>query len=185
MAELVAPLSPALVSRLKRLDTNAASAVEAAFAFAGLHGAAVEDGLTRTKGASFNPRPSRIAQILWDEAEVRDSAVLCAAALSCMSAWDDDAAAFPGAAIAREVKELLARALPRAHRFSSPNAADLFLAQRVDELRHVHMLSEACTRDAMERLAAEKDLWSTLVSHRRLVELAHAAFARLRRDTAA
>jgi hypothetical protein len=114
-----------LESTLKRLGLSSewGGVLEEAFRFAMEEGGADELDFTREEGASFNPRPARLAHILIHDGEVRDPAVIVEAIL----------ASVPGG------KRPNSAALPR-RRLQTVEESSLIAAVRfLDRARHLHI----------------------------------------------
>lgn len=126
--------SDALYKRaLKSFSKQELSKIELAFESACDARGADESKIARTEGANFNPRPARVAQILFDETCNRDANMVASALIATV---DRSKITALGDALAQAAQET----------FLSPEVAvpgrdalAIALALMLDELRHLHM----------------------------------------------
>jgi hypothetical protein len=112
------------------------------------HGGAVEHPVLREEEASFNPRPARVAQILWSETRCKEQQAYALAFLSCCHPEEQCtlSESFPV-----EVKQCF----PIWQQMVIPATDvpqlvhDIALAQLLDKARHMHMtaLPESSQRE--------------------------------------
>lgn len=128
--------SPGLYSSLlDRFSSPWFSFLERAFEASVHIGGLEHPAIRRPPGASFNPRPARLCQLLLDDARERDPSILGAAMLAASRAPTEAASdpALKGAA------ELAAVALATTPPASGTAAFRIWLAHSLDLLRHLHM----------------------------------------------
>lgn len=151
--------APGLHAALSRVfNADAVQSLEAAYLFSVLHGGKEEHPVVRPAGASYNPRPARMVQILLHQGHVSDLSTLLAGFLvtvrdtAALEKWIDDHS--------RDAARVACTALSDAAfaRIHSMNGIfSLVLAAAIDTVRHLHMstLDEAA-RQAL--LRAYRDL---------------------------
>ena len=130
--------SPALQGELElHYGTSEVAMLSQVFEVACENGALFENGVRRAEGASFNPRPARIAQIIlantkgWT-AETLASAILCCCKRDALTAFNT----FSQQTI--KICENFFSGHPESH----PQSAIIALALSLDELRHLHMTAK-------------------------------------------
>lgn len=128
-------MAPGLCASLTRLSPPLDPRYAQAFAHSCRSGGLNEGAIKRTPGASFNPRPARICQILLSESDERDSDVLCAAILIASHAQAPFASELERAAAFLAE----ARKFPYQESEVSAEAERVALACHLDTLRHAHM----------------------------------------------
>ncbi len=134
MTSILLQQSPATVVALTSLFADELGDFEVAFDFALQHGASREWPVERAPGASFNPRPCRIMQIIMREAKTKDRDLLLGSVLA--SVEDTELLT-----LLREPKLLRAIQIARAalRGDSSAETAIIRLALLLDQARHLHM----------------------------------------------
>jgi hypothetical protein len=112
------------------------------------HGGAIEHPVLREDDASFNPRPARIAQIIWTETRCQEALPYALAFLSCCHPEEQ-------AGLSKEFPTEVAQCFPIWQQMAMPDidtpqlVHDIALAQMLDKARHLHMtdLSESDQRE--------------------------------------
>ncbi len=128
--------SPGLYSSLlDRFSSPWFSFLERAFETSVRIGGLEHPAIKRPLGASFNPRPARLCQLLLDDARERDPGVLGAAMLA---ACREPAQAMAAPAPLGDAAQLAHTALSSPSPTSGP-ALRIWLAHTLDLLRHLHM----------------------------------------------
>ncbi len=160
-------------------------------------GATAEWQVQRADGASFNPRPSRICQLLMIECRERSLSNLLCAAFSCAPAASlelqvrKNEAAVESAAYTQELKQALSIAI-KAQQPSVEEApvvpeseACTLLVHGLDTLRHLHMSSLSKTQreqqiDKWQRIHAALAVYPSV---RRISDMVENCLRRYRKDS--
>lgn len=145
--------APGLFGRLSRImSPEDLSLLDSGFLVASNQGALLEPHLTREPGASFNPYPARICEILAKESGVKDTRTLLAAMFSC-------ALINSTSVVAEDFAEALELATAVSKSFinrvaitSDQSAINILNALVLDHLRHLHMtdLEPAAQKDLLD-----------------------------------
>jgi len=123
---------------LRRMGKEGFARVERAYAEAARCGALEEAPVLRDPGASFNPKPARICQILVAELSEFRELVLSASMLSCVS--PEKMVPIPLLSEEQAVALLVHEWLSGKHRRSTSVVVErISLALKLDQLRHLHM----------------------------------------------
>ena len=117
----------------KRLSATAAARITALYRWAAQHGSLEEPGIVRAAGVSFNPKPSRICQLLISEGQVTDGHSIEAALLAISSPSAEPPSGFERAG------ELAALVRDPVLSASNSDAFSVALAIALDTVRHLHM----------------------------------------------
>jgi hypothetical protein len=102
------------------------------------HGGAIEHPVLREEDASFNPRPTRIAQIIWTETRCTDPLAYALALLSCCHPEEQ-------ASLSALFPDEIRQCFPIWQQMVMPATDapllvhDIALAQLLDKARHLHM----------------------------------------------
>lgn len=131
--------SPALFAKFKRIfKAEEIAKLEVCYKAAVRLGALEESPVKREKDASYNPKPARVCQILM---QVNSSLeALEAAMLMCASPTKIDLT--PGElSDATSLAKHALKEFPSAYHRQDPRIEGLFLALKLDALRHLHMTS--------------------------------------------
>ena len=178
--------SPSLWGSLQRriLDSDRAQLAEI-YSLACAYGALSEGGVRREGGASFNPRPARICQILINECNESDPDVFAAAMLACCTSQPDFQVASP-AAVGWGVASRVIRVQSGLEIQFDETVARVLLALQLDELRHLHMTELSCVERQLlcGRVANLLPQIEESSSNRRLKMLVVAAIDRFERRSA-
>lgn len=129
----MAPGTYALLGRLSAVGVH--PAYEIAYALSCANGGLDEGPIKRSAGASFNPRPARICQILLQECQERDFDTLSAGLLISSTAREPFPAPLQKAAIILSA----ARNFFCSRDSVAAPAERVALALHLDTLRHLHM----------------------------------------------
>jgi hypothetical protein len=116
------------------LDPSSLELISRAYHVASRRGGKREWPIMRPPGASYNPKPARVIEILISIGKIADPIVLAAAALSFAEDLPpDETKDLPPEciAVAKQVIEAPERALPP--------AGKIIVARLLDEVRHLHM----------------------------------------------
>ena len=112
-------------------------ALEAAYALSCAHSGLSESGVMRSDGASFNPRPARVAQIVLGESLLRDPDTIAAAILACS---EIESSALQDSTLSRAWQlALQARRCASAPHDAPAETQAIALALILDKTRHLHM----------------------------------------------
>ena len=134
--------SPKLHGLLRRnFDDSDLFLFESAFEYAAASGGLLEVDFERDPLASYNPRPARIAQIVFEDAQQTEADVLAAAILASSSDVSGLTAERFGSAgdIARKACELCPARLVELEPGADSAAAAIFAAMWLDRARHLHL----------------------------------------------
>lgn len=141
----IADYSTSLAVALRRAGFEAVD-FDAVFELALTLGGRLERDYAREDGASFNPRPARVAQILLEDCrEVVTPVVLAAAMLCSVDERSASEVLAQGKALASPVKKLIKEAKTPLERLAgasiSEEAVCVALAVALDRARHVHLIA--------------------------------------------